>query len=565
MLTHITINNFTLVEHLDLDFKRGMTAITGETGTGKSILLDALSMTLGERADGDSVRHGCQRADITATFSLDDLPDARDWLIENDLSHADECLLRRVITHEGRSRSLINGQPVTLQQTKALSQLLIDVHSQHAHQSLLLKTTHQRLLDQFGQHLPLADKVAALYHQWQSLRRQFIQLRDNADEMQAHYKLLSYQVEELDQLALYDGELHQLEEEQKQLANAENILNNSQTLADYCEDDEQGLQQQLRQALKLLDGMNVKSDTLHSAETLLNNALIHIEEASSEIRQQIDRTELNPERLSEVNERLSACYDIARKHHIQPEELVTKYQELQEELSHATSGDDALETLKEEMTQAAQAYEVLAIELSEKRKIAATTLAAAVNKQLHTLSMNHANFLVALGEHESHAKETTPLESYATANGIDQIEFLICTNPGNPHKPLAKVASGGELSRISLAIQVATAQTSHVATLVFDEVDVGIGGATADVVGKLLSELGGNSQVICVTHLAQVASKADQHWQVSKHSDNGNTQSAITELRAEDQVEEIARMISGDTLSEESLAHASMMINNAVH
>lgn len=550
MLTHITINNFTLVEHLDLDLKKGMTAITGETGTGKSILLDALAMTLGERADGDRVRHGHDRADITATFSLDDLPKAREWLIEHDLSHADECLLRRVINTEGRSRSFINAQPVTLQQIRALGELLIDIHSQHAHQSLLLKSTHQRLLDDFAQHRELSHNVAQLYHQWQTQQKQFIAHRDNADEMQARYKLLSYQVEELDQLGLAEGELTQLEAEQKTLDNADTIIIKSQQLAEHCDHEEHGLQQSLRQALKLIKDIHPKSDAIETAEQLLNNAFIHVEEASLEIKHQIDTTEVNPARLHEVNDRLSACYDIARKHHISPEVLIEKHQQLQQELSTLSGGDEALEALEAAAQKAENAYQKQAKKLSKQRKAAAQRLTENVTLQLATLSMNNADFAISLNSDEHQP----------TANGIDQIEFLISTNPGAPHKPLGKVASGGELSRISLAIQVATAQTSHVATLVFDEVDVGIGGSTADVVGALLAQLGNKSQVLCVTHLAQVASKAHQHWQVSKQSTNNSTASTITELKQKNKIEEIARMISGSELSKQSLAHAALML-----
>jgi DNA repair protein RecN (Recombination protein N) len=552
MLTHITINNFTLVEHLDLDLKGGMTAITGETGTGKSILLDALAMTLGERADGDRVRHGAERADITASFLLDDLPEARQWLIDNDLCYGDECLLRRVINTEGRSRSFINAQPVTLQQIRALGEKLIDIHSQHAHQSLLQKTTHQRLLDEFAQHTSLSQSVATQYHEWKNLQKRFITLRDNADEVQARYKLLSYQVEELEQLDLQEGELQLLEQEQKMLENADTIISQSQQLADYCDNDEHGLQQNLRQMLKRLNHLSAKSPSLTNAEQLLNNALVYVEEAYTEIRHQVENTELNPERLHEVSQRLSACYDIARKHHIQAEELHEKQQILQQELASLSGGDEKLSALAKEVSLAEQRFKDHARKLSKQRHIAAQKLTLSVNKQLGALSMSTADFTVHMNSDENNA----------SLNGIDTLEFLISTNPGHPHKPLGKVASGGELSRISLAIQVATAQTSHVATLVFDEVDVGIGGATADVVGKLLAQLGERSQVLCVTHLAQVASKARQHWQVTKQSSNNKTESTIIELTTQCKIEEIARMISGSELSDQALAHAKLMLGN---
>ena len=553
MLTHLTINNFTLVEHLDLDISSGMTAITGETGTGKSIMLDALSMTLGERADADKVRIGASKADITATFSLDDLPEARAWLIEHDLAHADECLLRRVITSEGRSRSFINAQPVTLQQIRALSELLIDIHSQHAHQSLLSKTTHQRLLDEYGQHTALGNTVAEKFQQWQQLRKEFIQRRDNADEIQARYKLLSYQVEELDQLNLSEGDLPRLEDEQKRLSSADDVLAKSQQLETLCNNDEGGIQAGLRDALRILGELPNKSQALQNTEQLLNNAIIHIEEAHSEVRYQMDTTELNPERLHEVNEQLSSCYDVARKHHIQPEEICQQHQRLSEELNALAGSDEDLSVLGDKTQKAEKAFYKKAAELSKQRKASAKKLTDIVNQQLATLAMNNANFTVAI----------TSDKEQVSSHGIDHIEFLISTNPGQAHKPLGKVASGGELSRISLAIQVATAQTSRVATLVFDEVDVGIGGSTADTVGKLLSQLGERAQVLCVTHLAQVASKAQQHWQVSKKANANSAQTTISPLKKKHKIEEIARMISGSELSEESIAHAELMLSKA--
>ena len=555
MLTHITINNFTLVEHLDLDLKKGMTAITGETGTGKSILLEALAVTLGERADADRVRHGSNRADITTTFSLDDLPDARQWLIDHDLSHADECLLRRVITAEGRSRCFINAQPVTLQQVRALGELLIDIHSQHAHQSLLLKTTHQKLLDAYAQHTPLSKDVSERYQHWKNIEQQFIRLRDNADEANARYKLLHYQVEELEQLGLEENEIDQLEQEQKTLGNADAIIHQCQQASNICTNDEGGITQSLQNTLKLLSDISEKNTLLSGAQQLLNNALIHVEEAYNDIRRQIDHTELNPARLQEVNDRLSACYDIARKHHIQPDALLDKYQELKQELTSLSGGDEKLSDLETKTLTAKKAFDKKAKRLSEQRQKAAKTLTKQVNQQLHTLAMGNADFQVLM----------TSTPQIATPSGIDHIEFVISTNPGQAHKSLSKVASGGELSRISLAIQVATAQTSHVATLVFDEVDVGIGGATADVVGQLLAELGGKCQVLCVTHLAQVASKAHQHWQVSKYSHENTTASTITELTQTCKVEEIARMISGSEVSSQSIAHARQMLNNTIN
>ncbi len=559
MLTHLTINNYMLIEHLDLQLQKGMTAITGETGTGKSVLLGALGLALGEKADSDRVRLGCDKADITATFLMDDLPEARQWLIEHDLSHADECFLRRVITKEGRSRAFINSQPVPLQQIRALSELLIDIHSQHAHQSLLSKNSHQKLLDEYCQQQPLAQEVSATYKQWQKLNKQYIELRDNADEMNARFQLLHYQVDELDKLDLNEGELNKLEQEQQTLANAESITHKSQQISALCDGDGdamdggQSIRESLNHAMGILQSITPQTEAFSNINELLNNALINIDEAHNSLQQEIQGIEINPERLQFVEARLSAIYDISRKHNIAPNEIADKHVELSNELSQLSGGDDALARCKEEVDQAREVFMNLASKLSQKRQSAAKKLTQIINKQLEALAMGGADFV---------AEVSRQLDK-PNNNGIDDIEFLISTNPGQPHKSLSKVVSGGELSRISLAIQVATAQTSQVATLVFDEVDVGIGGDTANVVGELLNQLGKKSQVLCITHLAQVASKAHNHWQVSKDTHNNNAATNIVELDNTHKIEEIARMISGNTLSDESIAHAKLMMGQS--
>jgi DNA repair protein RecN (Recombination protein N) len=549
MLTHLNIQNFTLVDQLDLDMKPGMTVITGETGAGKSILLDALGQTLGDRAEADRVRLGAARADITATFDTSKIASAQEWLLTNDLQQLEnphECLLRRVINNEGKSKSWINGQPVTLQQLRTLGEMLIDIHSQHEHQSLLLKDTHRRLLDEFAGQSELAKQVKLAYREWQSRLEHYLHLRDNAAEVSARFQLLSYQVNELEQLDLGAGELDKLEAEQRSLANAGEILQGSHELLALCNDDEQGLDINLHRALHILRNMPEKSASLMAAEELLVSAQIQVEEARHEIDHHIDTFNLDPERLQIVEERLSAIYDIARKHRVRPEELPELINRLSAELSQLQGGDAKLDQLAQQVDAAEKAYLNLAGQLSGKRQKASTTLGQQVNAKLKLLSMEHAKLTVNLA----------PLHEKPSANGLEDIEFLISTNPGQPPKSLAKVASGGELSRISLAIQVITAQTSATPTLVFDEVDVGIGGATADVVGQLLRQLGDRGQVIVVTHLAQVASKGHQHLLVSKKSTKTNAESTLELLEGEDKVAEIARMLGGAKVTEQSLAHA---------
>lgn len=554
MLTHLSIQNFTLVDKLDLDFKPGMTVITGETGAGKSIVLGALGQTLGDRADGQRVRNGAQRADISASFDISKIKSANKWLQEHDLHMDDtpgECLLRRVINTEGKSRSYINGQPVTLQQLRLLGEMLIDIHSQHEHQSLLLKDTHRRLLDEFAGQSELAQQVRQGFREWQSRLEHYTELRDNLAEVSARYQLLSYQVQELEQLGLQANEIEQLEAEQRTLANAEEILRGSQQLSAICSDDDQGLSVSLHRALHILRDMPEKTRSLQEAEQLLISAQIQVEEAQREIDHHIDSFSLDPERLLVVEARLSAIYDVARKHRIHPEQLAELIARLSAELEQLQGGDARIDVLAQQVADAERQFRELAQGLSVQRHKAGLKLAKQVNAQLQALAMEHARILVSL----------IPLLEKPGMHGLEEVEFLISTNPGQPPRPLGKVASGGELSRVSLAIQVITAQTSATPTLVFDEVDVGIGGATADVVGSLLRQLGEKGQVICVTHLAQVASKGHQHLQVSKTASKTSAESTLVALDGEAKVEEIARMLGGAKVTEQSLAHAREILN----
>lgn len=557
MLTHLTIQNFTLVEHLDLDLQTGMTVITGETGAGKSIVLDALAQTLGDRADPDRIRAGSERADITASFDVTGQPTARQWLAEHDLQaeDPDECLLRRVLGRDGKSRGYINGRPATLQQLRALGDMLIDIHSQHEHQSLLQRDTHRRLLDEFGGHEPLARQVRQAWRAWHQLQERLDSLRQRTAESDAQFQLLSYQVNELEQLDIQVGEVERLESEQRSLANADDILRNSHQLQALCNDEEQGLLTALHRALQLFRDMPEKSHALQEAEQLLTSARIQVEEAQHEIDHHLDHFNADPERLFEVEQRLSALYDMARKHRIDANELPALAERLAAELSELQQGEGDIALLEEQCDAALQVCRQQATELSAKRQKTALKLAKAVNAQLKQLAMENAAFTVSLSEQKDKI----------TAHGFEDIEFLISTNPGQPPRSLGKVASGGELSRISLAIQVITAQTSATPTLVFDEVDVGIGGATGDVVGNLLRQLGEKGQVICVTHLAQVASKGHHHLQVVKTANKQRAQSTLTPLTSQARIEEIARMLGGLNITEQSLAHAREILAPTSH
>lgn len=552
MLTHLTVRNYAIVECLELELQPAMTVISGETGAGKSIMLDALSLALGARADSDSVRHTAERAEISASFDLTHLQEARQWLQEHALDQDDnhECIIRRVITREGRSRSYINGHTCPLGHLKQLGEYLVAIHGQHEHQRLLKKEYHRQLLDQFANHTPLVRQVEQRYKDWQHTQRQLDTLRNQSAEQQAKVQLLRYQVEELDQLNLTADELTQLDKEQHMLSQAETLLQNGQQiLAISVDDEEDNCLQRISRALQLLGDIKQPSRSLQQAQELFNSAYIQIEEASQELRHYLDRVEISPQRLSEVEERLSSIYDMARKHRITAAELPEFHQQLQQQLAECDGGDEALERLAHEAEQQQQHYLTAAQQLSTQRQQAASRLNAQVDQLLQQLGMHAAQFTVRL----------QPL-TQPGLHGLEDTEFLIAANQGQPARALAKVASGGELSRISLAIQVITAQTSDTPTLVFDEVDVGIGGAIAEVVGRLLKQLGARAQILCVTHQPQVAAQGHQHLFVSKQADQETTHTQISLLNTEERVTEIARMLGGIDLTQRSLDHAQEML-----
>jgi DNA repair protein RecN (Recombination protein N) len=547
MLTHISISNYTIVSALEMEFTRGMTVITGETGAGKSIMLDALGLCLGDRADPKAVRHGCERAEIVASFDIEDIPQAQAWLHERDLHNGNECLLRRVVTSEGRSRAYINGSTSTLQDCGELGALLIDIHSQHAHQSLLRKSVQRQMLDGFAGHQALTRKVEQSASDWLRQRRELELLTGDKDEHGARAQLLAYQVEELDELGLQEGELPRLEQEQNLLANAEDILQGAHEALALCDTQESGT----RQALQLISGDTHLAPAAGSARELLDSAAIQLSEARGEIQNYIDSVEIDPERLAEVQRRLEAIYDVARKHRVMPEEVSAVHQRLREELQGLADGGQRIEQLQHDMAELAANYAVDAKKLGKQRRTAARKLVKQASTILATLAMEQCQLEVALTPRE--ADDPHP-------HGGEDIEFLISTNPGAPTQPLGKIASGGELSRISLAIQVVTASTGTVPSMVFDEVDVGIGGAVAEVVGKLLRGLAEKAQVLCVTHLPQVAAQGHQHLQVSKTSDNKSVETSLNRLQDEDKVQEIARMLGGLKITEQTLAHAREML-----
>ncbi|HEX8590494.1 DNA repair protein RecN [Pseudomonas sp.] len=552
MLVHLSIHNYAIVEHLDLELDRGMSVITGETGAGKSIMLDALGLTLGDRADSGVVRPGADKADILATFDVSDIPEASAWLKERDLETDGPCILRRVITAEGRSRAYINGTPCPQGDLKALGELVIDIHSQHEHQSLLKTDTHRRLLDEYAGATDLARQVQLASQRWRQTRQELERLSNSGDEQRAKHQLLSYQLEELESLSLGENELERLEQEHTTLTNAESLLGICRQVVELCSESDSGnALNALTASLNRLSSVNNTPDALNEATNLLSSAQIQVEEAVGEINRFLDRFEADPARLQQIEERLDTIYTLARKHRVQPTEVAALHQKLLDEIETLNANDEAIERLEHEVGSYARHYQEKARELSDLRHRAAPELAHKVEHEIQRLGMPGGRFNIGLRENVD--KELSP-------NGLEQVELLVSANPGQPLKALAKVASGGELSRISLAIQVITAQTSRVPTLVFDEVDVGIGGPTAEIVGQLLRRLGERGQVMTVTHLPQVAAQGHQHLFVHKVREADVTRTAVSKLSKNERVEEVARMLGGIDLTKESLAHAKKMV-----
>lgn len=552
MLVHLSVHNYAIVEHLDLELARGMSVITGETGAGKSIMLDALGLALGDRADSGVVRPGADKADILATFDLADIPEARSWLAERDLESDSPCILRRVITAEGRSRGYINGTPCTLGDLKAMGELLIDIHSQHEHQSLLKTDTHRRLLDEYAGASDLARQVQLAAQRWRQTRVELERLSNSGDEQRARHQLLSYQLEELDNLGLGDNELEQLEQEHKSLTNAEALFGICRQVIDQCSESDSGnVLNALTASLHRLTAIASAPRALGEAANMLASAQIQVEEAVGELNRFLDNFDADPMRLQVLEERLDTIYTLARKHRVQPAELPHLQQRLMEEIEGLNASDESLERLGEELAAYAKHYQVKAEELSALRQQAAKQLASAVEVEIQRLGMPGGRFCIELNPITS--GELSPY-------GLEMVELLVSANPGLPLKGLAKVASGGELSRISLAIQVITAQTSRIPTLVFDEVDVGIGGPTAEIVGQLLRRLGERGQVLTVTHLPQVAAQGHHHLFVHKVRESDSTHTAVASLGKRERVEEVARMLGGIDLTKESLAHARKMV-----
>ena len=537
MLTHIHIRDFAIIDELELELLPGMTALTGETGAGKSILLDAIGLVLGDKADSSSVRHGAQKAEITLCVDIRAIPHAKQWLEDKALESDDnECILRRIISASGKSRATINGSQVNLTQLRELGEQMVDIHGQHEHQSLMKRDAQRQMLDDFANNEKLLENLRNRYQQWKKLHTRLQELTNNQQQHQERIDLLRFQTGELNELALSPGESEQLDETLNRLSNAEELRAVSEQGYSQLYDDENALYSQLGQYIHQLEAQASTDNQLIPALELLQSCQIQLQEAAYLLRDYGAEIELDPEALRNTEQRFTDIRAMTRKYRLEPEQLIEYAIALQAELEQLDGSDYDLDSLQQQVNESAAHYQLEADKLTAARQKAAKKLSKGVTDAMQELGMQGGQFNIQVT-----ANVNIPFNN----QGQDQIEFMVSANPGQPLKQLTKVASGGELSRISLAIQMMAAQQLTLPALIFDEVDSGIGGGTAEIVGKQLRQLSVNRQVFCVTHLPQVASKAHQHYQVSKTKDSESTATAISQLNDHQRVEEISRMIGG--------------------
>jgi DNA repair protein RecN (Recombination protein N) len=552
MLQRLTITDFVIVERLELEFGTGFTVLTGETGAGKSILVDALALTLGERAEAIAVREGAARADITAEFDISGNRALAGWLADCDLG-GDEglCLLRRVVESSGRSRGFINGHPATAAQLREAADFLVDIHGQHQHQSLSRPATQRALLDAYGGLEAQAALVSELWRTWSRRREERLAFEGNAAAIAAERERLEWQAQDLESLKLVPGEWAAVGAEHARLAHAASLIEAAQAGVEMLSEGEGAALEQVNAVIARLQPLLVHDPRLKDILGALEPAQIQLQEAASELRRYGERTDLDPQRLREVEQRLDALHGAARKYRVDPEALPALAEHTRERLAELGAGGDP-GTLQRREAEAEAACREAAKKLSAGRRKAAKKLGEAVTAGMQDLAMQGGVFEVSL----------EPLAAPA-AHGLEQVEFRVAPHPGVTAQPIAKTASGGELSRLSLAIQTVLSRVAKVPTLIFDEVDVGIGGRVAEIVGRMLRELGARHQVMCITHLPQVAATAERQWQVSKVTRGGKVSTAVVALDPASRIEEIARMLGGVKITDTTRRHAAEMLGAA--
>ncbi|MFA0440099.1 DNA repair protein RecN [Vibrio sp. 10N.286.49.C2] len=551
MLSHLSVNNFAIVKSLQLELSTGMTTITGETGAGKSIAIDALSLCLGGRSDAGAVRIGEDKTEVTAAFMIDDNIHATRWLEDNDLYDGSECILRRSITKEGRSRAFINGSPVPLSQLKSLGQTLINIHGQHAHHQLMKSDYQLSLLDQYSGHTTLQKQVRNSYQTWRSADIALRKLKENSANNQAQLQLLEYQIKELNELAIEEQEFPELEQEHKRLANSGELATSCQQAIDIIyEGDDVNALALLQSASSKLIQLSELDTALAPLPAMLEEAMIQIEEVNAELRDYLDKVDVDPGRMAYVESRFSKIMSLARKHHVLPDELYQHHQSLLTQIEQLDCSEETMSVKEEDVAALYEKYTRVCEKLSKSRGRYAKELNKLISQSMHELSMDKAKFAIDVTFQSEHPSPT----------GMDSVVFLVSTNPGQPMQPIAKVASGGELSRISLAIQVITAQKVDTPSLIFDEVDVGISGPTAAVVGQMLRKLGESTQVLCVTHLPQVAGHGHHQLFVTKTTKGNKTETSMNALSEQERISELARLLGGSQITESTLANAKELL-----
>lgn len=556
MLIHLSIKNLAVVKTLDVDFRQGLSVITGETGAGKSIAIDALGLCLGDRADAGMVRAKSEKADVCATFDMAATPRTVCWLKEHDLIDEQdvqhELVIRRTVSAEGRSKAYINGVSVSLQQLRILGLQLVSIHGQHAHQQLLKEDMQKHVLDNFADHAPLIEAVNTSFKALNQTQKQLNLLRAGQQQRADRKNLLVYQVQELDEFAIAENEFSELEIEHKRLSNSQTLLESAQkSFYQLYESDDGSALTAVQSSLDMLNELKEHDAQLTPIVSILDEALINIDEASGQLRVYCEQLEIDPMRLHHVEQRFSGAMDLARKHGVRPEELFIHHQQLANELSQLSLDEDSVEALQHELMVLKEKYLNAASRLSKSRATAGKKLAKSVEKYIHDMNMVNAKFCVDV----SYNDIATP-----SAHGLDNVRFLISTNPGLAADTLDKVVSGGELSRVGLALQVISAKGNQIPTMIFDEVDTGISGPTASVVGKLLRTLGQTSQVVCVTHLPQVAASGHQQMFVTKFTDKQTTETHMICLEESERIEELARLLTGDTMTDSALANAKELL-----
>ena len=549
MLTQLHIENFAIAEHVTVDFHTGMSVLTGETGAGKSILLDALALALGDRGDSKAIRPGAPQLDISARFQLAPHTLAHQWLTEQQLvDDTEECVLRRVLNDKGRSFAYLNGKPITLQQAKQVGELLVHIHGQHDHHALLKPTVQRQRLDAFAKAENLATQVQQAFQDWQQQQQVLAHLIQQQTDQVAKQTLLRYQLDEIQQLDLKPNEFEQLHQQQHKLHHMQQLIDTCTQTCQQLQEADNALLPQLVQLSQAIQQMARVDTALQSLQPMAKEALVNLQEIYHELQRYQQRLEVDPETLQHTEQRLSKWHEVARKHRVEPTALFTHQQQLTQQLSELNHLEQLIPQQEAACTQAKASYMSLAQQLQQLRLKAAKKLMPKVTTLMEQLGMQGGKFSI-----EWQACEPS-------MHGLEQWQFLVSTNPGQPLQPMRDIVSGGELSRLSLALQVLTAEQHPTPTLIFDEVDVGISGGTAEIVGQLLHQLGQHCQVLCVTHLPQVAALGDHHIHAQKHQKRAQTSAEVTTLSPTQRVQEIARMLGGVKITAQTLAHAEEML-----